>query len=93
MNATKYTSKKEKKATPPKGVWHGSKLSPAVIGSLFGRLEDVATRLDDFLVELEGYLPTDVPAVEEDGSDTEGEEVVKLEYEWNPREGFVLIKH
>jgi len=77
MNSGKYSGKKaaEKKATPPKGVWHGSKLSPAVIGSLFGRLEDVATRLDDFLDELEGYLPTDVPTVEEDGSASDAEEV------------------
>lgn len=78
MNASKSSVKKERKEVPqpPKRVWHGSKLSPAVVGSLFGRLEDVATRLDDFLADLEGYLP-ELPEVEDHGSEaSSGEEVI-----------------
>lgn len=89
MNKYTSTTKKaaEKKATSPKGVWHGSRLSPAVIGGLFGRLEDIAERLDNFLAELEGYLPaTPVHDVQEDGEGASSEEeVAKFLMQWNAR--------
>jgi len=78
MNKFTAPTKKaaEKKATPPKGVWHGGRLSASAVGALFGRLEDIAERLDGFLEEFEGLMPAHVPAVEEDGGGTSSEEEV-----------------